>query len=136
RARPGDASQPAAARLPPASRPAGRLTSVDLSAEARAVEAGTATGAMPEDVRSVVLVLQSTAVGGMETHCRYHVRELRRRGVRVDVVVPEAAEFDDLAGFFAGGAVVRLDTDARGGRPRQLRGAWRLLRTVRRARAD
>jgi glycosyltransferase involved in cell wall biosynthesis len=90
----------------------------------------------PRDVRSVVIVLQSTSVGGMETHCRYHVAELRRRGLRVDVVVPEAGAFDDLAGFFAGGDVVRLDTDARRGRPRQLLNAWRLLRAIHRARAD
>jgi glycosyltransferase involved in cell wall biosynthesis len=99
------------------------------------IAADEATGGL-DDVGSVVVVLQSTAVGGMETHCRYHVAELRRRGLRVDVVVPEAAEFDDLAGFFAGGAVVRLDTDARRGRLRQLLNSWRLLRAIHRARAD
>jgi glycosyltransferase involved in cell wall biosynthesis len=72
----------------------------------------------------------------METHCRYHVAELRRRGVRVDVVVPEASELDGLAGFFPGGAVLRIDTDARRGRARQLLNSWRLLRAIHRARAD
>ena len=89
-------------------------------------------------VRSVVLVLQSVAVGGMEAHVRYLARELRRRYIAVAVVVPESSEFDELAGFVRseGSEVLRLDTDARQGRGRQVRAAVRLVRILRRRRAD
>jgi glycosyltransferase involved in cell wall biosynthesis len=89
-------------------------------------------------VRAALIVLQSTAVGGMETHARYHAAELRRRGVRVEVVVPEAAQFDGLAAAIEadGVPVLRLDTDARRGRLPQLVRSLRLLRIVHSLRAD
>jgi glycosyltransferase involved in cell wall biosynthesis len=109
-------------------------TAVDRAGGPHAIDAATGAG----DVRSVALVLQSTALGGMEAHCRYHAAELVRRGLRVSVIVPRDAAFDELAGAVRreGCAVARLDTDARRGRLRQLAGAIRLWRLVRSARAD
>ena len=77
-------------------------------------------------VRRVLLVLQSVAVGGMETHSVDLGGEFVRRGIEVTVVLPEHRVFDALADrFHAGGAtVVRLDTDARRGRIAQ---AWACL---------
>jgi glycosyltransferase involved in cell wall biosynthesis len=89
-------------------------------------------------VRSVVLVLQSVMVGGMETHVRYLAQELRRRLIEVAVVAPVGKGFDAFASAVEseGSDVVRLDTDARAGRLRQLRAAFRLRRLVRRRGAD
>jgi glycosyltransferase involved in cell wall biosynthesis len=74
----------------------------------------------------------------METHCRYLAAELGRRSISVAVVIPEGSEFDELARVVAseGSDIVRLDTDARQGRWRQIRAAIRLMRLVRRRRAD
>jgi glycosyltransferase involved in cell wall biosynthesis len=89
-------------------------------------------------VASILLVLQSTQMGGMEMHSRYHAAELRRRGMRVTMIVPTYAIFDDLARAICddGSTVIRLDTDARYGRARQLRSNARLLRVMRAHRPD
>ncbi|HEY6202673.1 MAG TPA: glycosyltransferase family 4 protein [Candidatus Limnocylindria bacterium] len=68
------------------------------------------------------MILQSTAVGGMETHCVDLAAEYVRRGIPVRAVLPEGSAFDGLdARFRSGGAEVdRLTTDARSGRRAQL----------------
>jgi glycosyltransferase involved in cell wall biosynthesis len=71
--------------------------------------------------RRVMLVLQSTSVGGMETHCVDVGAELAHRGVEVLAIVPESAAFDELVERFlrAGATVRRLDTHGLHGRFRQ-----------------
>lgn len=88
--------------------------------------------------RSILFVLQSTAIGGMETHVIDLVRELSGRGVTVTLAVPAAATFDPLAdrGAGAGAGVWRLDTDARGGRLGQARAFAALVRRLRALRPD
>ncbi|HVC76699.1 MAG TPA: glycosyltransferase [Candidatus Micrarchaeaceae archaeon] len=73
--------------------------------------------------RRVMLVLQSTSVGGMETHCVDIAAELVHRGVGVIAIVPESDRFADLSARFlrAGAHVQRLDTDGRRGRAKQAR---------------
>jgi len=82
----------------------------------------------------ICLILQSTAVGGMETHCVDLAGEYVRRAIDVRVVVPEGDTFDALARrFTAGGAhVERVTTDARAGRARQVAGLARLATFLRR----
>jgi len=84
-------------------------------------------------IRRVVLALQSTAVGGMETHVIDLAAEYVRRGITTTVFVPEAPLFDAVAARVttAGATVLRLDTDARGGRCQQLPRLARLGRTLR-----
>ena len=79
--------------------------------------------------RRVMLVVQSTIVGGMETHCVDVGAELVHRGVEVLAIVPEQNAFDDLGERFlrAGASVRRLDTHGLRGRSRQ---ALRLLSLV------
>lgn len=84
----------------------------------------------------LMLVLQSTAVGGMETHVVDLAAEFVRRGVAAVVVVPRDAAFDGVAARCAAGgaSVERIDTDARAGRAgqvRELRAFVRLLRRFR-----
>lgn len=92
----------------------------------------------PKPIRRVVLALQSTAVGGMETHVIDLAAEYTRRGIVTTVFVPEAPLFDGVAArVVAGGAaVVRLDTDARAGRRQQLPRLMKLGRTLRSLRPD
>jgi L-malate glycosyltransferase len=80
-------------------------------------------------IARVLLILQSAAVGGMETHAIDLAAEYSRRGIRVSVIVPESPLFDGVADRFrSGGArVERLDTDARGGRAAQLQRWLRLM---------
>ncbi|MFN8558317.1 MAG: glycosyltransferase family 4 protein [Dehalococcoidia bacterium] len=89
-------------------------------------------------MKHIVLALQTTVVGGMETHCVDLAAEFIRRGHRVDVIVPEAPAFDALAGRFgaASALVTRLDTDARHGRVDQLRRLLALARLYRGLRPD
>jgi glycosyltransferase involved in cell wall biosynthesis len=84
-------------------------------------------------ISRIALILQSVAVGGMETHCVDLAAEYVRRGIKVLAVLPEAPLFDDLASRFraGGAAVARLDTDARAGRLAQLRRWPRLIQTLR-----
>lgn len=74
-------------------------------------------------IRRVMLILQSAAVGGMETHCIDLAAEYVSRGIVVKAIVPEWPQFDQLEERFrrAGALVGRLDTDAREGRSAQLR---------------
>jgi glycosyltransferase involved in cell wall biosynthesis len=71
--------------------------------------------------KRVMLILQSTSVGGMETQSVDVAAELVRRGIAVRAVVPEPDVFDPLAARFlrAGAFVQRLDTDGLRGRSRQ-----------------
>jgi len=87
----------------------------------------------PASPNRVLLVLQSTAVGGMESHCVHLSAELIRRGVSVTAVLPEDREFDGLTARFCGvgAAVERLDTDGRQGRSRQIRRLPALLAVCR-----
>lgn len=89
-------------------------------------------------IRRAILALQSTSIGGMETHVIDLAAEYARRGIDVTLVVPEAPAFDPLAlrGTAAGARVCRLDTDARGGRVAQVRRAPRIARLLRAARPD
>ena len=81
-------------------------------------------------LKRIVLVLQSTSVGGMETHCVDLAEELVRRSLTVLAIIPEADTYGELAVRFvaAGAQVHRLDTDARSGRLTQ---AWNLIRLAR-----
>jgi glycosyltransferase involved in cell wall biosynthesis len=81
-----------------------------------------------------MFVLQTTAIGGMESHCIDLAGEYVRRGITVLAVVPGAAAFDVLEDRFraAGAAVHRMDTDARRGRRRQMQ---QLARFISRARS-
>jgi glycosyltransferase involved in cell wall biosynthesis len=87
----------------------------------------------PRSVRRVLLVLQTTKVGGMETHCLDLAAEYVRRGVAVVVVLPLSNAFDALARAFRerGARVMRLASDAREGRTRQIGDLARLLRLMR-----
>lgn len=80
----------------------------------------------------VMFVLQSTAIGGMESHCVDLAAELARRGHDVFGVVPAGAPFDPLAERFAAGrtAVRRLNTDGRAGRIAQVFDLLRLSRLL------
>jgi glycosyltransferase involved in cell wall biosynthesis len=80
----------------------------------------------------LLLILQSTAVGGMETHCVDLAAEYVRRGNSLSVIIPEAPSFDDLAARFrmAGSRVDRLDTDGRAGRLAQFANSLRLVKIL------
>ena len=93
---------------------------------------------MNRPVESVVLILQSTAAGGMETHVVDLAAEYRERGLRTVVIVPGGEAFDGVAARVAsaGATLERLTTEARNGRVAQLRAWWRLVRLLRGARAD
>ncbi len=86
----------------------------------------------------VVLVVNATAVGGMEALCVDLAREYTRRGLRVAVAVPAAPNLDILAERFeaTGARVRRIETGPRGSWPGQLRGALNAWRLIRRFRAD
>ncbi|MBI2765295.1 MAG: glycosyltransferase family 4 protein [Chloroflexi bacterium] len=81
----------------------------------------------------VLLVLQSTAIGGMETHVVDLAAEYVSRGIATLVAVPEAALFDSIAARVAaaGARAARIDTDARHGRLEQVRGSVRISRMFR-----
>lgn len=92
----------------------------------------------PAGIRRVLLVPQSSAVGGMETHCIDLAAEYVRRGIAVWALVPESHVFDNVAIRFetAGARVERLDTDARRGRWHQFARWFRLVRVVQVFRPD
>ncbi len=94
--------------------------------------------AVQVEIERIVLALQSTAVGGMETHVIDLAAEYVRRGKPVLAVVPAAAAFDEVCARIvrAGAEVVRLDTDARNGRLAQLRQLRQLRARLRRFRPD
>src|SRR5437867_1093481 len=72
----------------------------------------------------ILLVVQTSVVGGMETHCVDLAAEYVRRGLCAAVLLPVQDRFDDLALRFkqAGADVHRLVMDGREGRVSQLRG--------------
>ena len=80
----------------------------------------------------LLLILQSTAVGGMETHCVDLAAEYVHRGNSVSVIIPEAPSFDDLAARFrkAGSRFDRLNTDGRAGRLAQFANSLRLIKIL------
>lgn len=84
-------------------------------------------------VRTVLLVLQSTAVGGMETHVIDLAAEFAGRGIAVTVALPPGAAFEPLAARaeVAGAAVWRVTTDARRGRRAQIQAFGALVRRMR-----
>ena len=98
----------------------------------------TAERADAPSIRRVLFVLQSTAIGGMETHCVDLASEYARRGIDVHVVLPQTTALDPLVDRFrAGGAsTTRIDTDARSGRIAQASGLVRFGRTLRTLRPD
>lgn len=81
-----------------------------------------------KSIRRVALVLQSTALGGMETHCIELAGELTRGGLKVIAVIPEGRYYDELERRFTErrASVSRVTTDARAGRIAQLAGMVRL----------
>jgi glycosyltransferase involved in cell wall biosynthesis len=88
------------------------------------------------EIRRVLLVPQSTGMGGMESFCANLAGELARRGIDVVALVPEIPAVDLLAERLCAGGVrvIRLDTDRRAGRLGQvarLRALVRLLRSWR-----
>ena len=86
----------------------------------------------------LLLIVQSTGLGGMETHVIDAAAEFVRRGSEVRVVIPTGAGLDELARRAeAGGATVwRLDTDDRHGRARQVRALVRFASALVRWRPD
>ncbi|MCC6180153.1 MAG: glycosyltransferase family 4 protein [Chloroflexi bacterium] len=93
---------------------------------------------MESTAERILLVLQSTLVGGMETFCVDLARELLERGKDVGVILPEAPTFDPLVGRFreVGARVARCDTDARYGQAHLLRRLVRLSGLLRRWHPD
>lgn len=92
----------------------------------------------PETPRRLLLVLQSTALGGMETHTVDIAREFNRRGTKVEVVIPRFAATAELTQRFHDAGIARvhvITTDARRGRVHQVRGLLTYLRILRRLRA-
>lgn len=85
-----------------------------------------------------MLILQSSAIGGMESHCVELASELHRRGSTVMAAVPSGSAFDPLAKALgrSGASVERVVADARGGRLAQLLGIARLIRSARRFAPD
>ncbi len=82
----------------------------------------------------VLLVMQSSTIGGMERHCIELAGELRARGAAVAAAVPEDASLDEVADSLqrCGARVERINTDARSGRRAQALGILRLSRLARR----
>jgi len=82
----------------------------------------------PPPIGRALIIVQSTALGGMERHSAEVAAELARRGTLVLAAVPSGPAFDPLgAALRRGGAeVLRIETDARNGRAAQLRGIARL----------
>lgn len=93
----------------------------------------------PGHPNRLLLVLQSTGLGGMETHTVDIAREFTRRGTEVTVVQPGFPKSDDLADRFRDAGVtdvIELVTDARYGRVRQVPRLLRYLRIVRKVRPN
>ncbi len=77
--------------------------------------------------QSVLVLTQSTAMGGQETQALYLAEYLRRDGWDVSFCVPRDSQFDALAaGAARFAAVTRLDSDARRGRMHQVAELGRL----------
>lgn len=93
---------------------------------------------MRKRASSIVLGLQSTAIGGMETHVIDLAAEYQRRGIAVRVIMPRGLELDAVAAraVAAGAQVRRLTTDGRDGRSAQLRAWFGLVRSLREAKPD
>ena len=111
-----------------------RTTNGGRSQPVRWSRTGASNGTRSGDsVQRILLVLQSTAVGGMETYCAGLAEEFRGRGLDVAVLVPESAMFEPIAQRVAaaGARVERLDTDARHGRIAQVARWLRLVRFLR-----
>jgi len=91
-----------------------------------------------EPVLRVALILQSTSLGGMETHVADAAEEFVRRGLTVIVIVPTAAIYDELAQRIAhgGAGVYRFNTDGIVGRLSQMRNLLRLAEIFREWRPD
>ncbi|MCC7367594.1 MAG: glycosyltransferase family 4 protein [Chloroflexi bacterium] len=89
------------------------------------------TSASP--IRRVLYILQSTAIGGMESFCGDMAHDLAGRGIEVRIIVPVAKRFDVLERrLTAGGAKVhRIDVyaDRTGGQRYPSLGYWRGLLT-------
>lgn len=83
-------------------------------------------------IRRALIIVQSTAIGGMERNCAEVVAELARRGTAVMAVVPPGPEFDPVADALRPNSVevLRVLTDARDGRVTQMLGLARLARTA------
>jgi glycogen synthase len=83
-------------------------------------------------IRRALIIVQSTALGGMERNSTEVVAELARRGVAVMAVVPPGPSFDPVADALQRDSVevLRVLTDARHGRAAQLGGLARLARTA------
>lgn len=92
---------------------------------------------MPE-IKRALLILQSSTMGGMESHCIELSAELGRRGVTVMAVLPEQASLDSVAAALrrSGAIVERIDTDGRGGRLAQVGGIARLAQVAQRFAPD
>ena len=83
-------------------------------------------------VSRVMLITQSVAMGGMETHVRDLALEYVRRGMNVALVLPAGAPFDRIAGSCGTGGVEvsRIVTDRRQGIGAELRGLATLAATI------
>ena len=92
---------------------------------------------MSGERRNVLILTQSTAMGGQETQALYLADYLHRDGWNVSFCVPRDPQFDALAATAAEfAAVQRLDSDARHGRLHQVAELLRLWRFMRRTGAS
>jgi glycosyltransferase involved in cell wall biosynthesis len=122
---------------PPSSPVGDRVIGVDEAIRTLAART-TGAGARAVGIRRVMFVLQSTAIGGMESHCVDLAAELARRGHAVFAVVPNGETFDPLADRFAASrsTVRQLNTDDRSGRIPQIRELLRFSRLLAAVRPD
>lgn len=90
------------------------------------------------DPRSIVIVMQTIEVGGMEAYCIDLACEYARRGISVTAVIPELPVFEVVRRKLEAGGVhvVRRDTNERHGRARQLLAWFPLGMQLRRLRPD
>jgi glycosyltransferase involved in cell wall biosynthesis len=93
----------------------------------------TESGAPTAGYTRFLLILQSSAVGGMESHCIELAAELGRRGATVMAAMPEEAVLDPVANALrrSGAIVERVDSDARRGRLTQIAKIVQLARRAR-----
>ena len=86
----------------------------------------------------IMLVVATSAFGGMETHCIDLAAEFIRRGSRVAAIIPSSGDLGPLEARFrgAGAEVMQYNLDARQGRAAQIRDWPRLVRDVRAWRPD
>ncbi len=104
----------------------------DMSSRASTGETGSERATVTP--RRLLVVLQSTALGGMETHTIDIAREFARRGTKVRVILPEFDATEELRERFHSAGILQVEvitTDARRGRLYQVRDMLRFVKVLR-----